>query len=132
MISTISQNTALITVSVGQEVRVRDSQKPKAAETLGPTKEKAAERKEPSKLDESQNSNSRREQIEEVVTKLQNTLQDVDPRIELSIDKDLSKVIVRIFDKESGELVRQIPSEDVLELERFFADQSGLFVEEEA
>jgi flagellar protein FlaG len=131
MISTISQNTAPITVSVGQEVRVRDSQKPKAAETLGPTKEKASERKEPSKLDESQNSSPSPEQIEEVVIRLQKTLQHVEPRIELSIDKELNQVIARVVDKESGELIRQIPSEEFLKLKRFFADQTGLFVEEE-
>ena len=131
MISTISQNTALIIVSVGQEVRVRDSQKLKATETLGPTKEKAADRKEPTKLDESQNSSPSPEQIEEAVIRLQKTLQHVEPRIELSIDKELNQVIVRVVDKESGELIRQIPSEEILKLKRFFSDQSGLFVEEE-
>jgi flagellar protein FlaG len=131
MISTISQNTALIIVSVGQEVRVRDSQKLKAAETLGPTKEKAAERKEPTKLDESPNSSPSPEQIEEAVIRLQKTLQHVEPRIELSIDKELNQVIVRVVDKESGELIRQIPSEEFLKLKRFFSNQPGLFVEEE-
>jgi len=63
--------------------------------------------------------------------RLQKTLQDVEPRIELSVDKELNQVIFRILDKESGELIRQIPSEEVLALDRFFADQSGLFVEEE-
>jgi flagellar protein FlaG len=58
-------------------------------------------------------------------------LQNIQPRIELSVDKELKQVIFRILDKETGELIRQIPSEQVLELDRFFADQSGLFVEEE-
>jgi len=134
MISTISQNTSFITVSVGHEVRVRDSQKAGDVESVRIKKEKDAERKEPTKLEESQHSKPGPEepdQIEEFVSRLQDTLQHVEPRIELSVDKDLDQVIVRIFDKESGELIRQIPSEEVLKLERFFADQSGLFVEEE-
>jgi flagellar protein FlaG len=134
MISTISQNTSFITVSVGHEVRVRDSQKAGDVESFRVKKEKDAERKEPIKLEESQNSKpgpEEPEQIEEFVSRLQNTLQHIEPRIELSVDKELSQVIVRVFDKESGDLIRQIPSEEILKLDRFFADQSGLFVEEE-
>ena len=131
MISTISQNTSFITASVGHEVRVRDSQKAGDVESLRVKKEKAIERREPNRLEESQNSKPGSEQIEEAVTRLQNTFQDVEPRIELSVDKELNQVIVRVFDEESGDLIRQIPSEEILKLDRFFADQSGLFVEEE-
>ena len=131
MISTISQNTSFITASVGHEVRVRDNQKAGDVESLRVKKEKAIEGKEPNRLEESQNSKPGSEQIEEAVTRLQNTFQDVEPRIELSVDKELNQVIVRVFDEESGDLIRQIPSEEILKLDRFFADQSGLFVEEE-
>ena len=131
MISTISQNTSFISVSVGHEVRVRDSQKAGDVESFRVKKEKDAERKEPIKLEESQNSKTGPEQVEEVVSRLQNALQNIEPRIELSVDKELNQVIVRVFDEESGDLIRQIPSEEILKLDRFFDDPSGLFVEEE-
>jgi len=131
MISTISQNTSFISVSVGHEVRVRDSQKAGDVESFRVKKEKDAERKEPIKLEESQNSKTGSEQVEEVVSRLQNALQNIEPRIELSVDKELNQVIIRVFDEESGDLIRQIPSEEILKLDRFFADPSGLFVEEE-
>jgi flagellar protein FlaG len=131
MISTISQNTSFITVSVGHEVRVRDSQKAGHVESFRVKKENNTERKEPTILEASQNSKPEPEQVEEVVTRLQNTFQDVEPRIELSVDKELNQVIVRVFDEESGDLIRQIPSEEILKLDRFFADLSGLFVDEE-
>ncbi len=131
MISTISQNTSFINASVGNEIRVRDSQKAGDVESFRVKKEKDVERKEPIKLEKSQNPRLGPEQIEEVVTRLQNSLQHVEPRIELSVDKELNQIIVSVFDKESGDLIRQIPSEEILKLDRFFADQSGLFVEEE-
>ena len=56
MISTISQNTSFITVSVGHEVRVRDSQKAGDVESFRVKKEKDSERKEPTELEESQHS----------------------------------------------------------------------------
>ena len=131
MISTISQNTSFITVSVGHEVRVRDSQQAGDVESFRVKKEKDAERKEPIKLEEPQNSKPGPEQVEAVVSRLQNALQNIEPRIELSVDKELNQVIVRVFDEESGDLIRQIPSEEILKLDRFFDDPSGLFVEEE-
>ena len=131
MIPTISQNTSFITVSVGHEVRVRDSQNPRAVEVLQTKSEKNSARKEPSKFQESQSAEQISERVEEVASRLQNTLQHVEPRIELSVEKELKQIIIRVFDKESGDLIRQIPSEEILKLDRFFADQSGLFVEQE-
>jgi flagellar protein FlaG len=131
MISTISQSTSVITVSVGREVRVHDSSKPSAADALQAKTEKNATRKESPTFQESQSSEQASKHVEDAVIRLQNSLQHVEPRIELSVDKDLKQVIVRVIDKESGDLIRQIPSEDILQLDRFFADQSGLFVEEE-
>ncbi len=132
MISSISQSaSSVISVSVGQEIRVRDNQKSGVIDKLRPIDKKAADPKESTELQESQVPKNAPEKIKEVVSRLQTTLQNIEPKIELSVDKELNQVIVRIFDKESGELIRQIPSEEVLELDRFFADQSGLFVEEE-
>jgi flagellar protein FlaG len=131
MIASISQGaSSVISLSVGQEIRVRDNQKV-GEDRDRPIDKKAANRKESTELQESQVSKIAPDQIQEVVIRLQSTLQNIQPRIELSVDKELKQVIFRIIDKESGELIRQIPSEQVLELDRFFADQSGLFVEEE-
>ncbi len=131
MIASISQGaSSVISLSVGQEIRVRDNQKVGTIDKLTPIDQKTADRKESTELQESQVSKIAPEQIKEVVTRLQSTLQNIEPRIELSIDKELKQVIVRILDKESGELIRQIPSEEVLELDRFFADREGLLVEE--
>ena len=131
MVSTISQNaSSIISVSVGQEIRVRDSQKVGEAEKQLRIDKKVAERKESVELQESEVPNKAPEQIKEVLARLQTTLQNVEPKIELSVDEELNQVIVRILDKESGELIKQLPPEEVLELDRFFADQSGLFVEE--
>ncbi|MEX0830881.1 MAG: flagellar protein FlaG [Nitrospirales bacterium] len=131
MIASIAQGaSSVISLSVGQEIRVRDNQKV-GEDKERPIDKKAANRKEFTETQESQISKIAPDQIEEVVSRLQITLQNIQPRIELSVDKELKQVIFRILDKESGELIRQIPSEQVLELDRFFADQSGLFVEEE-
>ncbi len=132
MISTIAQNASnVISVSVGQELRLRDNQKAGEAERLNPLDKKIADRKVTTELQESPVQKNDPEQVKEVLARLQTTLQDVEPKIELLVDKELNQVIFRILDKETGELIKQIPPEEVLELDRFFADQSGLFVKQE-
>jgi len=132
MISTISQNaSSVISISVGQEIRVRESQKVGVAERQRPIDKKIADRKESTDLQESQVPKNVPDQVKEVLARLQTTLQDVEARVELSVDEELNQVIFRVLDKESGEVIKQIPPEVVLELKRFFLEQSGLFVEEE-
>lgn len=130
MISTVSHTTPIVTVSVGQEVRVRETHKTRNNEVHQNISEPIVVR---GQLDEKESHDSKivDEPVDKIISRLQDTLRRVEPRIELSIDKELNQVIFRIFDKDSGELIKQIPSEEVLELDRFFADQSGLFVEEE-
>ena len=103
MISTISQNaSSVISVSVGQDIRVRDSQKVGAAEKLLKSDVKVADQKESPELQESQIPKNAPKQIKEVIARLENTLQEVEPKIELSVDEELNQVIIRILDKESG------------------------------
>jgi flagellar protein FlaG len=127
MISSIPQSTATITILVGQEIRVREGHKSMGGEVSHVNEKKNVARQEDKMLQESRNL----EQDQVALTRLQETLQHVEARIEFSVDKELNQVIIRVLDKETGDLIRQIPSEEVLALDRFFVDQSGLFVEEE-
>lgn len=131
MISTLPQHTAVVSVSVGHEVRVRGSHQPENVESTRAISKKDAERKDVTKIENTPHSKTESEEIAQTLIQLQEKFEHVEPRIELSVDKELDRVVFRLFDKESGELIRQIPSEQILKLDRFFADQSGLFVEEE-
>ena len=127
MIPSISQSSPTITVLVGQEIRVNEGHKSAGGEAASVSEKKNIDREESKvRLDFPKS-----EQIQDALTRLQETLQHVEPRIEFSVDKELNQVIIRVLDKETGDLIRQIPSEEVLALDRFFMDQSGLFVEEE-
>ena len=130
MISTISESAPFITVSVGNEVRLRDGH---TAETRDV--QRAPEKKTPvlngdfieKKVDRSFNE----EQIQVTVARLQEALKPIESRVEVSVDNDINQVIFRVVDKETGDLIRQIPLESVVELDRFLSGDSGLFVEED-
>jgi flagellar protein FlaG len=48
--------------------------------------------------------------------------------VQLSLDSQSGKAIVRVIDTETGQIVRQIPTEEVLELRRAFDRLAGLLI----
>ena len=59
-----------------------------------------------------------REELDETISQLNDSLQNVQRNLEFSIDNDAGKIVINVKDKETDEVVRQIPSEEVLELAR--------------
>lgn len=131
MISTLSNSASFITVSVGNEVRVREGLQPNTREGQGTSSgKKTPSSTSDTTVGEKVEQPFNKEHVQANVARLQEALKHVDPRVELSLEKDINRVIFRVVDKESGDLIRQIPSEKLVELARFFSGHSGLFVEE--
>ena len=57
-----------------------------------------------------------KEELDNTISQLNDSLQNVQRNLEFSIDKDVGKIVINVKDKETDEVVRQIPSEEVLEL----------------
>ena len=60
--------------------------------------------------------------IDTAVTELNSSIQSVQRNLKFSVDKELDKIIINVTDKKTEEIVRQIPSEDFLELARNLQD----------
>jgi flagellar protein FlaG len=130
MISTLSENAPFITVSIGNEMRVWVGPKPET-----PDVQRASEKKTPllnsDFIDEKKVDISfDEEQTRATMARLQDALKPVESRVEVSVDNDINRVIFRVVDKETGDLIRQIPLEQLVELDRFFSGHYGLLVEE--
>lgn len=54
--------------------------------------------------------------VENAVAKLNDYVQNSERKLEFQIDDDSGETIVRVYDKSSEELIRQIPNEEALEL----------------
>jgi len=54
--------------------------------------------------------------LDDTVTQLNDSLQNIQRNLEFSVDKDAGQIVINVRDKETDEIVRQIPSEEVLEL----------------
>ena len=74
-----------------------------------------------------------REEREERVRALLERLADAGPnvhaRLSIDLDKEADAFVYRILDSRSGEVMRQFPAEEALELMKFLGEQRGLVVD---
>ncbi len=70
------------------------------------------------------------EEVQEAVETLNESLKSLDVKREFSVEKQLNAVVVKIIDKEQGEVVKQIPSEDALRLAKNIDEMLGLILDE--
>ncbi len=62
---------------------------------------------------------------------LSDLVQSVRRELKFSVDSDSGRTVIRVIDSSTGELVRQIPPDEVLTLVgRFREDQAGLVKEQ--
>ncbi len=67
------------------------------------------------------------EQIEKTVDEIRRRIEPVDQNLLFSIDKETGKTIVRLIDSSTKEILRQIPSEELIAIARALGKgQSGL------
>jgi flagellar protein FlaG len=74
------------------------------------------------------------EEINRLAKEIQDRLDFIGGNLALGLgtDKETSSIIARITEKKTGEVVRQIPSEELLELEQKLKDLTGMLFDERA
>ena len=70
------------------------------------------------------------EKVREAVKEINNALVKLQSELGFSVDKVANDVVVTVKRKESGEVVRQIPSESILKLAHNFEKLKGVLMDE--
>ncbi|MXS19964.1 flagellar protein FlaG [Pseudomonas oryzihabitans] len=73
-----------------------------------------------------------RDKVDSALSGLKSKLQNDHRNLDFSVDNSTGQVVVKVIDGESGKLVRQIPTEDVLELSKQLDDFRSLMFEAKA
>lgn len=74
-----------------------------------------------------------RANVEKAVAKVKVQIQAISSNsLDFSIDESSGKTIVRVTDRESGELIRQIPSQEMLDIARSLDRLQGILVKQQA
>ncbi len=68
--------------------------------------------------------------LEQAVGKVREILQQSESHLQIEVDPDLQRVVVKILNAESGEVIRQIPPQEVIELAKNLSNHKGLLFEE--
>jgi flagellar protein FlaG len=76
--------------------------------------------------DEKKDAVTERDQLKMAVQEIEKFVQSVKRNLEFSIDEPSGKVVVKVIASDSGEVVRQIPNEEVLRLANSLNDASSL------
>ena len=73
-----------------------------------------------------------REKVEQAAARVKEVLRGTTSRLEIDIDPDLHKAVIKILNGESGEIIRQIPAQELLDLAKHLDEPKGLLVRERA
>ena len=60
--------------------------------------------------------------IERTVSRINEIVQSVQRDLSFNVDQESGRTVIRVIDSESGELIRQIPSEDLLAIATHLRD----------
>lgn len=71
-------------------------------------------------------------QVEQAVHEVNAALAVREVGLRFEVDKDTDKLIVKVVDRASGEVIRQIPNEEVVRIARLMSEGNGLLVDQAA
>ena len=71
-------------------------------------------------------------QIEMAVKSVNASLESRSISLQFEVDRDTDKLIVKVVDRSNGEVIRQIPTEEVVRIAKVMDRQAGLLVSQQA
>lgn len=71
-------------------------------------------------------------EMQEVLDDVQSRLDKMGTNLQFAMDKVAEDIVIKVTNKDSGELIRQIPSEDVIRLRKKLEELSGILFEGKA
>ena len=91
-------------------------------DSMGAGQKQAKDISVPAEIEKRESVNVSAEQIEAAVSQLSNFVQTNSRQLNFSVDEGSNKLVVKVTDAESGKIIRQIPSEEVLKLSERLQD----------
>ncbi len=73
-----------------------------------------------------------REQVNQAVEAINKTIQAASQNLEFSVDKDTRDVIVKVIDQQTKQVLRQIPTEEALDIAKSLDKLQGLLIKQTA
>ncbi|MFF5865849.1 flagellar protein FlaG [Pseudomonas sp. NPDC012596] len=110
----LSYPTARSTEQVGDKPVARSADAPRGSDTLEPKAVSAAEK------------GTDAEKVKSAVSEIEKFLSSSRRNLEFSTDEESGKIVVKVIASETGELIRQLPSEEALRIAHNLSDVNSL------
>ncbi|ANA41209.1 MULTISPECIES: flagellar protein FlaG [Geobacter] len=75
---------------------------------------------------------SEEERVKEAAERINAFIESVSRDLEFSVDKDTNRTVVKVLARENGEVIRQIPAEEILKIAKVLDELKGLIIREKA
>jgi flagellar protein FlaG len=72
------------------------------------------------------------EQLQQALEKLKQSVPTKSSALQFSLDESSGQTIARVVDSETGELIRQIPSKELLEIAQAIDKMQGMLLKQKA
>ena len=72
------------------------------------------------------------EKLQAVVEKMNELMQNTNRSVKFSVDDSTERVVVKVLDLETDEVIRQIPSEETLKFSEFLEGMVGIIFDQKA
>lgn len=73
-----------------------------------------------------------RVRTDRAAAKVNEVLSLTDLRLKIEVDDETKRVVVKVVEQKSGEVIRQIPARELLELEKYLSSPTGILLREQA
>jgi|GWRWMinimDraft_3_1066011.scaffolds.fasta_scaffold36371_1 flagellar protein FlaG len=73
-----------------------------------------------------------RQKVKQAVEQVNKAVPSFSHNLQFSVDEDTNKNIVRVVDTESGELIRQIPAQEIIEIAKALDKLQGMIIRQKA
>lgn len=71
-------------------------------------------------------------QVKQVVEHINQAMQSLSSNLNFSVDKDTGITVVKVMDTETNQLIRQIPSDEILSIAKAIDTLQGLIIRQKA
>ena len=72
------------------------------------------------------------EPLDDVVSDLNNLVRELHRELRFSVDEESGETVIKVVDRETEEIVRQIPSEEVVQMRKRLEEAAGFIFQDSA
>ncbi len=83
-------------------------------------------------VEDTQHQNVNTSELTTAVDKVQQYIEPFNNNIEFSINKDTNQIVIKVIDKQTQEVIKQIPSEEMIEMAKALDKIKGILVKQKA